>query len=52
MENGKQSICGRCIDEEGLCDQCGYFFAAEYALVFRGNIKVIFDMLSTYLKYI
>jgi hypothetical protein len=35
-----------------LCEQCGYFFAAEYALVFKGNIRVIFDMLKTYLKYI
>lgn len=52
VENGKQFICGRCIDEPGLCDQCGYFFAAEYALVFNGNIRVIMDMLKTYLKYI
>jgi MoaA/NifB/PqqE/SkfB family radical SAM enzyme len=52
MENGKQSICGRCVDIEGLCDNCGYFFAAEYSLVFNGNIKVIFEMLTTYLKYI
>ncbi|GHU85161.1 hypothetical protein FACS1894198_2510 [Clostridia bacterium] len=52
MENGKQSICGRCVNIEGLCDKCGYFFAAEYALIFSGNIKVGFDMLSTYLKYI
>lgn len=52
MECGEVSICGRCIHEEGLCEQCGYFFAAEYALVFKGNIKVIIDMLRTYLKYI
>lgn len=52
MENGKQSICGRCIDVKGLCDQCGYFFAAEYSLVFRGNVKVIIEMVTTYLKYI
>ncbi len=52
MENGKQSVCGRCIDVDGLCAQCGYFFAAEYALVFQGNLKVIFDMLTTYLRYI
>ena len=52
MENGKLSICGRCIHEPGLCEKCGYFFAAEYALVFQGNIKVILDMLRTYLKYI
>ena len=52
MENGKLSTCGRCIDIEGLCSECGYFFAAEYALVFQGNVRVIFDMLRTYLKYI
>lgn len=52
MENGKQSICGRCIDVPGLCEKCGYFFAAEYSLVFKGNIKVILEMLTTYLRYI
>lgn len=52
MENGKISICGRCIEVPGLCEKCGYFFAAEYSLVFSGNIRVIFDMLRTYLKYI
>lgn len=52
MENGKLSTCGRCIDVEGLCDECGYFFVAEYTLLFRGNLKVIFEMLHTYLKYI
>ena len=52
MENGKISTCGRCIDVLGLCEECGYFFVAEYTLLFRGNIKIIFDMLKTYLKYI
>lgn len=52
MEGGKLSICGRCIDIPGLCEQCGYFFAAEYALVFHGNLRVAADMLRTYLKYI
>lgn len=52
MEDGKLSTCGRCIDVPGLCDECGYFFVAEYTLLFRGNIKVIFEMLKTYLKYI
>lgn len=52
MENGKESICGRCVDIPGLCDQCGYFFAAEYTLVFQGKVRVIIDMLRTYLKYI
>lgn len=52
MENGKLSVCGRCIEVEGLCEQCGYFFVAEYTLLFRGNVKIIFEMLRTYLKYI
>ncbi|MCX8131874.1 MAG: radical SAM protein [Clostridia bacterium] len=52
IEDGKQYICGRCVDIEGLCEKCGYFFAAEYAMVFDGNINVIIDMLRTYLKYI
>lgn len=52
IEDGKISTCGRCIEVPGLCEQCGYFFVAEYTLLFRGNLKVIFDMLMTYLKYI
>lgn len=52
MENGKLSICGRCIDVEGLCEKCGYFFVAEYTLLFKGNIKIIIEMLHTYLKYV
>ncbi|MFZ7133359.1 MAG: radical SAM protein [Eubacteriales bacterium] len=52
MENGNLSICGRCIDVPGLCENCGYFFAAEYTLVFSGKIKVAIDMLKTYLRYI
>ena len=52
MENGKISVCGRCIDVPGLCEQCGYFFVAEYTLIFKGRPRVILDMLRTYLKYI
>ena len=52
IEDGKISTCGRCIDVPGLCEQCGYFFVAEYTLLFRGNLKIIFQMLRTYLKYI
>lgn len=52
VEDGKEFICGRCIDVEGLCDKCGYFFAGEYSLVFQGNIRIIIDMMKTYLKYI
>ena len=52
MENGKLSTCGRCIAVPGLCEQCGYFFVAEYTLLFRGNIKILLEMLRTYLRYI
>ena len=52
IENGRISTCGRCIDVPGLCEKCGYFFVAEYTLLFRGNLRVIVEMLKTYLKYI
>ena len=52
IENGKISTCGRCIEIEGLCKKCGYFFVAEYTLLFKGNIRIIWEMLCTYLKYI
>ena len=52
IENGKISTCGRCIEIEGLCEECGYFFVAEYTLLFQGKLSIVFDMLKTYLKYI
>ena len=52
MENGKLSTCGRCIEIPGLCERCGYFFVAEYTLLFQGNFQVILEMLRTYLRYI
>ena len=52
MENGNLSVCGRCIHVDGLCEKCGYFFVAEYTLLFGGNVKIIIEMLKTYLKYI
>ena len=52
MERGTLSVCGRCVEVPGLCGECGYFFAAEYSLVFRGKVPVIWEMLTTYLKYI
>ena len=52
MENGKLSTCGRCIDVPGLCEKCGYFFVAEYTLIFSGKIGIVLEMLRTYLKYI
>ncbi len=52
IENGKISTCGRCIDIPGLCEKCGYFFVAEYTLLFNGNVKILSEMLKIYLKYI
>ena len=52
MENGKLSTCGRCIEIPGLCGECGYFFVAEYTLLFCGNPKIVCEMLRTYLKYV
>ena len=52
MENGRLSTCGRCIEVPGLCEQCGYFFVAEYTLLFKGNPKIMLEMLTTYLRYI
>lgn len=52
MENGQLSVCGRCIDIPGLCERCGFFYVAEYSLLFHGNRKVILEALKTYLKYI
>lgn len=52
LEDGREYTCGRCIEIEGLCQKCGYFFAAEYALLFDGNVRVVLDLIRTYLKYI
>lgn len=52
IEDGQLSTCGRCIDVPGLCEKCGYFFVAEYTLLFRGNVKIIWEMLRTYLRYV
>lgn len=52
MENGQQWVCGRCIDVPGLCNECGYFFSAEFSLFFSGNLNVMIDMFKTYTRYI
>lgn len=51
-EDKKRHICGRCIENKGLCEECGYLFAVEFSLMFQGNIKIIIEMLKTYLKYV
>ena len=52
IEDGRLYTCGRCIDIEGLCEKCGYFFVAEYTLIFGGNLKVILEMFRTYLRFV
>ena len=37
IENGKISVCGRCIDVPGLCEQCGYFFRGGIHPAFPGK---------------
>jgi MoaA/NifB/PqqE/SkfB family radical SAM enzyme len=51
-ENKKRYVCGRCVEIDGLCKNCGYLFAVEFSLLFKGNPKVILDMIKTYLKYV
>lgn len=52
IENGELLACNRCMKFDGLCDQCGYFLTAEFTLMLKGNIPVIFDMLRNYKKYV
>ena len=52
VENKKRFVCGRCVEIDGLCNECGYLFAVEFALLFSGNIKIIYETLKTYLKYV
>jgi len=51
-ENKRRYVCGRCAEIDGLCENCGYLFAVEFSLLCRGNVRVIFDMVKTYLKYV
>ncbi|MFL0248194.1 radical SAM protein [Clostridium sp. WILCCON 0185] len=51
-ENKKRYVCGRCIEIDGLCENCGYLFAVEFSLLCKGKPKVILDMIKTYLKYV
>ena len=50
-EEGRRYVCGRCVEIDGLCEECGYLFAAEFAMLFRGKPKVVIDMVKTYRRY-
>lgn len=52
VENKKRFICGRCVEIDGLCNECGYLFAVEFSLLFSGNLKIIYETLKTYLKFV
>ena len=52
VEDGQQWTCGSCIEIPGLCDQCGFFFAGELSLLFRGDPRVIRDALRAYRAYL
>jgi len=50
-EKGVHYTCGRCVDEPGLCENCGYLFAVEFSLIFGGNPVAILEMLRTYKRF-
>lgn len=52
IEDGRESVCGRCIDIPHLCENCGYLFAYEFNLLFRGNWRAIWQMFWTYRKFV
>lgn len=52
VEDGQQWVCGRCSETPGLCEACGYFFAAEFSLLFSGRPRVVADAMQTYAKYL
>jgi len=48
VEDGQQWTCGRCIEIPGLCEQCGFAFASELSLLFRGEPRVVLEVLGRY----
>lgn len=48
VEDGRQWTCGRCIEIPGLCEQCGFSFASELSLLFRGEPRVVLEVLGRY----
>lgn len=50
VQNGRTWVCGRCSDIPGLCGQCGFTFATEFSMLFRGHPGVIAEALRTYLE--
>ncbi len=52
VEDGQQWTCGRCIEIPGLCQECGFLFASELSMLFRGHPRVIIDALRMYRAYL
>jgi MoaA/NifB/PqqE/SkfB family radical SAM enzyme len=50
-EDRVRYVCGRCSEIPGLCEQCGYLFAAEFSAIFSGNLRAIVEMFRTYVRY-
>lgn len=48
VEDGEQWTCGRCSEIPGLCEQCGFTFAAELSLLFRGDPVVLAEVVRRY----
>jgi MoaA/NifB/PqqE/SkfB family radical SAM enzyme len=48
VEDGQRWTCGRCIEVPGLCAQCGFLFAAELSMLFRGDPRVVVGALRMY----
>ena len=48
VEDGRQWTCGRCSEILGLCEQCGFLFAGELSLLFRGDPRVVLEAVRRY----
>lgn len=51
VEDGELWTCGRCIEVPGLCQECGFSFAAELSLLFRADPHAVWDALRTYPRF-
>ncbi len=52
VEDGQQWTCGRCIEIPGLCQECGFVFASELSMLFRGQPRVVLDALRMYRAFL
>ncbi len=52
VEDGEQWTCGRCSEIPGLCEQCGFTFAYELSLLFRGDPRVVLEVLRRWRTFL